>query len=658
MSKKILIVEDEFIVANDLRLILEREGYLVCGVAASVQEAREFIKQQKPRLVLLDIHLKGKLTGIDLAKQLREEDIAFVYLSANSNQRVLEEAKATEPYGFLVKPFREKDVLVTLDIAWYRHEHSLESRLRKESLLQNLFIEISNEAARWEQKLLLVAMAIQPYIPFDYMTATMKITGEESFKGCSFFRIGFEQYQVIGAKELSVISGLKTEELKRLQAAAPVDKIAAYYNEGNFEKICQQQPVKELIAKTFDLASVLVMPLFLAGGKIFPLCFYSRRSDAYNTDHLALLSRLQQSLFTVIESILSKEKMDAFSESSENKVALMQEIEIISNFEGIIGSSPPLLNVLDLATQVAPLDTSVLLLGESGTGKEKIARCIHDLSSRKIKPLIKVNCGALPASLIESELFGHEKGSFTGAADKRTGKFEQADEGTIFLDEIGELPLDLQVKLLRVLQEKEIERIGGKAPVKIDVRIIAATNRNLEKEVAEGRFRLDLYYRLNVFPILSPSLRERKGDIKQLAHYFALQCCSRMKKKFAGISKQMIDELEAYQWPGNIRELENIIEQSVILNDGKSELILRRPLRNTIISENNINESINHDQAIKTLTDVKHLQQQTERDYIFSILKKTNGRIRGKGGAAELLNLKPTTLESRMAKLGIKKEEI
>jgi DNA-binding NtrC family response regulator len=657
MSKKILIVEDEFIVANDLRLILDREGYLVCGVAASVQEARELIKQQKPRLVLLDIHLKGKLTGIDLAKQLREEDIAFVYLSANSNQRVLEEAKATEPYGFLVKPFREKDVLVTLDIAWYRHEHSLESRLHKESLLQNLFIDISNEAIKWEQKLLKVAMVIQPHIPFDYLTAIMKSAEKNDSSGCSFFRIGFEQYQVIGSKELSVISGLKTEELKRLQAAAPVDKIAAYYNERDFEKICQQ-PAKELLAKTFDLASVLVMPLFLAGGKIFPLCFYSRRPDAYNTDHLALLSRLQQSLSIVIESILSKEKMDAFSESSENKVALMQEIEIISNFESIIGSSPPLLNVLDLATQVAPLDTSVLLLGESGTGKEKIARCIHDLSPRKIKPLIKVNCGALPASLIESELFGHEKGSFTGATDKRTGKFEQADEGTIFLDEIGELPLDLQVKLLRVLQEKEIERIGGKAPVKIDVRIIAATNRNLEKEVAEGRFRLDLYYRLNVFPILSPSLRERKGDIKQLAHYFALQCCSRMKKKFAGISKQMIDELEAYQWPGNIRELENIIEQSVILNDGKSELILRRPLRNTIISENNINESINHDQTIKTLTDVKHLQHQTERDYIFSILKKTNGRIRGKGGAAELLNIKPTTLESRMAKLGIKKEEI
>lgn len=658
MNKKILIVEDEFIVANDLRLILEKEDYLVCGIAASVQEAQEIIKKQKPGLVLMDIHLKGKQTGIDLAKELRELDIAFVYLSANSNQQVLEEARATEPYGFLVKPFREKDVLVTLDIAWYRHEHSLESRLRKESLLQKLFIDTGNEPGDWEQKLLKVAAAIQPHIPFDYMTAIIQSAGGEFSSGCSFYRIGFEQYQVIREKELSVISGLKAEEIKKLQAASLIDKIAAHYNNDDFKKICRQQPTKELLANTFDLASVIIMPLFLVSGNIFPLCFYSRNADAYNAEHFALLSRLQQSLSIVVENILSEEKMNIFSESAESKITPMQQMEIISNFEGIIGSSPPLLNVLDLATQVAPLDTSVLILGESGTGKEKIAKCIHDLSPRKIKPLVKVNCGALPASLIESELFGHEKGSFTGATDKRIGKFEQADEGTVFLDEIGELPLDLQVKLLRVLQEKEIERVGGKAPIKIDVRIIAATNRNLEKEVAEGRFRLDLYYRLNVFPILSPSLRERKGDIKQLAHYFAVQCCNRMKKKFNGISKQMMDELEAYQWPGNIRELENIIEQSAILNDGKSEFILRRSLKNPISGWNNMNENIHHDTVVRTMNDVKNQQQQTEREYISSILKKTNGRIRGKGGAAELLNLKPTTLESRMAKLGIKKEDL
>lgn len=641
-----MIIEDEFIVANDLHMILERSGYTVCGIASSVKEARELMKEQKPSLALLDIQLKGKLTGIDLAKELKEEDIAFVYLSANSNQQLLEEAKETEPYGFLVKPFREKDLLVTLDIARYRHEHSLESKYRKESQLQKLIIDIGKEEMAWEQKLLKIAIAIQPHIPFDYVTVTAKKAGEE--RGCSFCRVGFDQYQVIRTKELSVISGLPADEIKKLQAAAPLEKTTGYYNQTEFEKICEQQPLKKLLAKTFALASSLVMPLFLTGSNILPLVFYSRNAAAYNAEHTALLSRLQQSLSIVIENIFSKEEVPAGSFTG--KPAPAQEMEIISNFEGIIGSSTALLNVLDLSTQVAPLETSVLILGESGTGKEKIAKCIHDLSPRKTKPLIKVNCGALPASLIESELFGHEKGSFTGATDKRIGKFEQAHEGTIFLDEIGDLPLDLQVKLLRVLQEKEIERIGGKAPIKINVRIIAATNRNLEKEIAEGRFRLDLYYRLNVFPIVLPPLKERKGDIKQLAHYFAVQSCSRIKKKFNGISCQMMNELEAWHWPGNIRELENIIERSVILNDGISELTLHHSLAHS-------GEPVSSNHAV-TLTGIRQQQQQTEKDHIISILKKANGRIRGKGGAAELLNLKPTTLESRMMKLGIRKEEL
>jgi len=241
--------------------------------------------------------------------------------------------------------------------------------------------------------------------------------------------------------------------------------------------------------------------------------------------------------------------------------------------------------------------------------------------------------------------------------EKRIGKFEQANDGTIFLDEIGEIPLEMQVKLLRVLQEKEIERIGGKSPIKINVRVTAATNRNLEKEVAEGRFGLDLYYRLNVFPITSPALRERKEDIKQLAYHFASHVSKKISKPFYGITQKMIEELEAYSWPGNIRELENIMEQSVILNDGKSQLELKRPLSSNIFAPalKNIEPA---SQIFNSLTDVKILQQQTEREYILAVLKKTNGRIRGESGAAKILNLNPTTLESRMAKLGIKKDEI
>jgi transcriptional regulator with GAF, ATPase, and Fis domain len=285
-------------------------------------------------------------------------------------------------------------------------------------------------------------------------------------------------------------------------------------------------------------------------------------------------------------------------------------------------------------------------LGESGTGKERVADCIHNLSPRKNNPFVKVNCAALPSTLIESELFGHEKGSFTGASDRRIGKFEKADKGTIFLDEIGEISLDMQVKLLRVLQEKYIERIGSKDITKVDVRIIAATNRNLEKEVAEGRFRLDLYYRLNVFPIELPPLRERTEDIPTLVHHFINIYNRKAGKKITGLSDKVLKSMTEYNWPGNIRELENLIERSVLLTKGTiiEEIFLSpKHARN--------DSSTNQDLRMKTIFE-------NERDYIINILKKCNGRIWGAGGAAEILNIPPTTLRSKMKKLGIAKENI
>jgi len=640
MSEKVLIVEDEFIVANDLRLILQRAGYQVCGIAPSVKDALDIIDQHQPGLVILDIYLKGKQTGIDLAKQLKEKHIAFVYLSANSNQRVLEAAKATEPYGFLVKPFREKDVLVTLDVARYRHKHSLESGFRRELLLQDTISQIIAEQISAEQKCLKVARTLQAYVPFDYMSAG----------ALGFLRIGFDEYQVIRNEELSTISGFKPAELTALQAATPADHFTALYNQETFGKILPQYPLKGLLARTFQLQSHLVMPVLKAGGGLIAFSFYSRRPDAYQPGDAAILGRLQQLLA----------KVEIPGEQAKGGIAAPPDTngcDVAATFDGIIGKSHRLLHVLDHVTQVAPFDTSVLITGESGTGKEKVAWSVHQLSPRHKKPLIKVNCAALPSNLIESELFGYEKGAFTGATDRRIGKFEQADEGTIFLDEIGEMPLELQVKLLRVLQEKEIERIGGKSSIKVNVRIIAATNRNLEKEVAEGRFRLDLYYRLNVFPITLPPLRERKEDIRLLADSFAAQCTGRIKKPYHGIAPQMMEALEAWDWPGNIRELENVIEQSVILNDGRSPLELKRPLSNGWLSSLQPAAAPENVQ-VKTFTDVKKVLQETERAYILSVLKKTNGRIRGESGAARLLNLNPTTLESRIAKLGIKKEDI
>ena len=318
-------------------------------------------------------------------------------------------------------------------------------------------------------------------------------------------------------------------------------------------------------------------------------------------------------------------------------VYLQEEIKGTHNFEELIGSSSSLKKVLKNIERVAPTDSTVLITGETGTGKELIARAIHNLSPRKNKPLVKVNCAAIPAGLIESELFGHEKGAFTGALTKKMGRFEVADKGTIFLDEIGELPLDLQSKLLRVLQEGEFERVGGTQTFKVNVRVIAATNRNLEQLSKTGQYRPDLYYRLNVFPIHLPALRERDGDIPLLAQYFVRKFATNLGKKIDRIPERMIAALQRYQWPGNIRELEHVIERAVILSEG-SEL---EPI-------DWLSQSDNKTGMARTMT-----LEEMERQHITDILEQTNWRVSGDKGAAKILGLNPTTLEARMKKLGI-----
>ncbi len=321
-------------------------------------------------------------------------------------------------------------------------------------------------------------------------------------------------------------------------------------------------------------------------------------------------------------------------------VYLQEEIKGTHNFEELIGGSTSLKKVLKNVERVAPTDSTVLITGETGTGKELIARAIHNLSPRKSRALVKVNCAAIPAGLIESELFGHEKGAFTGALTKKMGRFEVADKGTIFLDEIGELPLDLQSKLLRVLQEGEFERVGGTQTFKVNVRVIAATNRNLEQLSKSGQYRPDLYYRLNVFPIHLPALRERDGDIPLLAQYFVRKFATSFGKKIERIPERMMTALQRYPWPGNIRELEHVIERAVILSEG-AEL---EPIEWLSPSSGKPGSS-------KPLT-----LEETERQHIVDILEHTNWRVSGPKGAAAILGLKPTTLEARMKKIGIERQ--
>lgn len=343
-----------------------------------------------------------------------------------------------------------------------------------------------------------------------------------------------------------------------------------------------------------------------------------------------------------MSNIIANEQLIQYKRQLEIENEYLQEqIKSIYNFSNIIGTSVPMQRVYQLMSLVAHSNATVLIQGETGTGKELIARGIHESSPRKNKIMVKVNCAALPLTLIESELFGYERGAFTGAFERRMGKFELAHHGTLFLDEIGELPLEVQVKLLRVLQEREFERLGGKTSIKVDVRIIAATNRNLLAEVNAGRFRADLYYRLNVFPIAMPPLRERREDIPFLAHFFLERYNNNNLCKVTGISTGAMNKLKAYNWPGNVRELEHMIERSVLLSDSKI-------LTKIFLSDSIDGPPGGQDKHATNLASV-------EKQHIINVLQQCSGKISGKGGAAELLKLPPSTLNSKMRKLGITK---
>jgi formate hydrogenlyase transcriptional activator len=322
-------------------------------------------------------------------------------------------------------------------------------------------------------------------------------------------------------------------------------------------------------------------------------------------------------------------------------VYLQEEIRKEHNFEEMVGNSAALLTLTQKLERVAGTDATVLIAGETGTGKELIARALHNSGPRKQRPLVKVNCGAVPASLLESELFGHVKGAFTGAIDKRIGRFELADGGTLFLDEVGELPLDTQVKLLRVLQEQEFEPVGSSRTVRVDVRIIAATNRDLEQEVRAGRFRSDLFFRLNVVPLTVPPLRDRASDIPMLVAYFLSRFSKKFGRKIDGVTRETMDRLMKYRWPGNVRELQNIVERAVVMAGGPlislDADVLPSTATPTVTAGGPPSMSLND----------------AERRHIEAVLAQTGGVIEGPAGAATILNLHPNTLRSRMKRLGV-----
>jgi PAS domain S-box-containing protein len=373
------------------------------------------------------------------------------------------------------------------------------------------------------------------------------------------------------------------------------------------------------------------------------LWFLARGQAIWNTEGKAI--RMSGSIQDITERKQAELNLQiALSEIQELKekleaerAYLQEEIKLEYNYENIIGQSDGLKYVLYKVEQIAPSDTTVIVLGETGTGKELVARAIHGLSPRKDRALVKVNCATLPSNLIESELFGHEKGAFTGAHVRQLGRFEVANGASLFLDEIGELPMELQPKLLRVIQDGEFERLGSSGTIKVDVRVIAATNRNLEEEVRRGRFREDLWYRLSIFPITVPPLRERMNDIPLIVDFFVDKISKRLGKSIESIPTSVMNTLQDYQWPGNVRELENVLERAVINSSGpKLRLVdeLKKP----------------H----KDLTTAQKTLEEVERDHIVRVLEHTNWKVSGKNGAAEILGLNRSTLRARIRKLGIR----
>src|ERR1700733_3688561 len=520
-----------------------------------------------------------------------------------------------------------------------------EEALRKSERLKRSLLDINNAIITnlTEEALLRsISEAVRPSIPFDRCAITL-YTGEtdtirflavEGALGLDYFQPGLE----VGREETS--AGWVFDHQQPLRR--------------NLEE--EQQFANERRLRAEGLRWLCAVPLILRGKSIGTLSVVSREKDPYSEDDAQFLQEVAIQVALAIENMKFYEEIATLKARLEREnVYLREEIRTAHNFEEIVGNSPALLTVLRAVEQVAPTDSTVLIHGETGTGKELIARAIHNRSARKDRALVSVNCSAISAGLVESELFGHLKGAFTGAIERRIGRFELANGGTIFLDEIGELPLETQAKLLRVLQEQEFEPVGSSRTQRVDVRVVAATNRNLQKMVEAGRFRSDLFYRLNVFPLQLPPLRERRSDIPQLVALCVLRFAKRFGKKVEGVSQETMARLMSYPWSGNIRELQNVIERAVILSAGPT-LRLDKDLVPMVVSGGSLEtDEIMPQEADLAGPSTEGLPtlEEVERPHIQAALKQADGVVDGPKGAAKILNLHPNTLRHRMNKLGI-----
>jgi formate hydrogenlyase transcriptional activator len=510
--------------------------------------------------------------------------------------------------------------------------------------------EAANAQLEFPRVLEAVAHALKPIVPVDGIAAVtvdgdslkphaLHVEGVEHRRGDSFADTAARAWDLspeeAGRKFGEFpLAGSATEHVGRTRRAYVSQDLRA-----------EQRFAEDGRLLASGVGSYVRTPLFVHDRLIGSIAFARKKARCFSPEEVALLEEVSRPIATAVANSLAYEEIEQLRDRlHEENLFLREEVEEGSMFGEIVGASPALMRVLAHVEKVAPTDATVLLTGETGTGKELVARAIHARSARAARPMIGVNCAALPESLIASELFGHEKGAFTGALRRRLGRFELATGGTLFLDEIGELPPDVQVALLRVLQEGEFQRVGGSETLRADARIIAATNRDLTADVEAGRFRRDLFYRLNVFPVDVPPLRERREDIPILVEYFAARHGARLGKKFRRVDRETMDRLLAYPWPGNIRELENVIERAAIVSEGD-----RLSLDETALPASGKTAASSAARRLPALL------RDHEKRMIESVLQETRGRVSGARGAASRLGLAPTTLESKIKKLRINK---
>jgi formate hydrogenlyase transcriptional activator len=523
-----------------------------------------------------------------------------------------------------------------------------EAALRKSEEKNRILLRINNSIiTTLTQQALLhsISEALRPVFPFDRCAITLYQPERDSFRFLAvegelhsdYFQTGleFSRDETCGSWVFEHLRPLVRRDLEKEQQYPNERRLAA---EG--------------------IRSMCVVPLVLQGKCIGLLSLVSQQKDRYSDEDAVFLQEVANQVTLAIQNMQSYQQIESLKARLEKEnVYLREELRTEHNFEEIVGNSPAVLRALGAVDQVAPTDATVLIYGETGTGKELVARAIHNRSARASRALVNVNCSAISAGLVESELFGHMKGPFTGAFERRIGRFELANGGTIFLDEIGELSLETQVKLLRVLQEHEFEPVGSSHPVRVDVRVIAATNRNLHEAVQAGLFRSDLFYRLNVFPIELPPLRERRSDIPQLVAFYLSRFSKRLGKKIGGVSRGSMEKLMNYPWPGNIRELQNVIERAVILSVDPT-LRLDRDLMPVAASGGGVEipETDAREQRRDDLKSPNPLLtlDEVDRNHILAALQHAGGVVDGPKGAARILNLHPNTLRHRMSKLGIK----